>query len=365
MSPLLTQENVGKYVLVRTEPQKLYLITKRANGGLIAVPIGNFPEVVEGPKGDKGDKGEQGDNGTKVGASSGTTLPSPDSYKEGDLFILGNGMLYKLVQGKWYAQCDLKGPQGLRGPQGTAVTANPVEEPSDVLTKVKIDGITYDIQEITTEKLSRVLEGSETVVVDENLEGDKLQVRLDQDVTNKLDRALVTPLTTPTEKMIVGVGTGNEQVMYKIGDGLEIVGSTSPYTIQKKEHSYELILENTLTEAVRTISQQVTKNYKKIIIKIKNASADLPGFAYPSLNGVVVNIESYSTSHRNYYALINLDNNYINAMGAVWGSSDLSDKRMLINTQIKFFENQLYSLSMSGGIADYPVGTEIKIYGAE
>lgn len=42
--------------------------------------------------------------------------------------------------------------------------------------------------ELTPDKLENVLEGSDTVVVDLNEEGDKLQVRLDNDVTTKLNK---------------------------------------------------------------------------------------------------------------------------------------------------------------------------------
>lgn len=48
----------------------------------------------------------------------------------------------------------------------------------------------------------------------------------------KLEKALVSPVTTPTEKEIVGVGTANEQIMFKIGDGLSVDGETSPFTLK-------------------------------------------------------------------------------------------------------------------------------------
>lgn len=47
----------------------------------------------------------------------------------------------------------------------------------------------------------------------------------------KLEKALVTPVTTPTEKELVGVGTANEQIMIKVGSGLSLSGETSPFTL--------------------------------------------------------------------------------------------------------------------------------------
>lgn len=46
-----------------------------------------------------------------------------------------------------------------------------------------------------------------------------------------MNRALVTPISAPTEKELVGVGTGNEQIMFKVGGGLAIEGTTSPFTL--------------------------------------------------------------------------------------------------------------------------------------
>lgn len=47
----------------------------------------------------------------------------------------------------------------------------------------------------------------------------------------KLERALVSPLTAPLENTLVGVGTANEQIQIKLGDSLELSGSTSPFEL--------------------------------------------------------------------------------------------------------------------------------------
>lgn len=47
----------------------------------------------------------------------------------------------------------------------------------------------------------------------------------------KLGKALVSPLTAPTEKELVGVDTGNAQIMAKVGNGLKMGGTTSPYEL--------------------------------------------------------------------------------------------------------------------------------------
>lgn len=54
---------------------------------------------------------------------------------------------------------------------------------------------------------------------------------LTQEERAKLDKALVTPIAAPTEKEIVGVGTANEQIMFKLGTGLSVDGNSSPFTL--------------------------------------------------------------------------------------------------------------------------------------
>lgn len=76
------------------------------------------------------------------------------------------------------------------------------------------------------------IEGSDTIIFDLNEDDSKYQIRLDNDYKTKVDRALVTPLSTPTSESIVAVDTGNSQIQIHIGDGLELSGDTSPYTLK-------------------------------------------------------------------------------------------------------------------------------------
>lgn len=117
------------------------------------------------------------------------------------------------------SRVDLKGPQGQQGQQGQQGPAG--EDGSDA--------------EVNAENLLNVLEGSETIVVDEAEDGEHVEIHLDSDVVAKIERALLTPIATPATKQIAGVNTSKEQIMFNIGEGLEIVGSTSPFTIRKKK----------------------------------------------------------------------------------------------------------------------------------
>lgn len=55
------------------------------------------------------------------------------------------------------------------------------------------------------------IKGSETIVVDVDEFDNALEIHLDSDTINKINRALVTPLSTPIKKQIVMIDTNNSQ----------------------------------------------------------------------------------------------------------------------------------------------------------
>lgn len=62
----------------------------------------------------------------------------------------------------------------------------------------------------------------------------------DEDITEinqTLSRALLTPVTRPQEKIIIGVDETNSEVICKLGEGLTIEGITSPFTIKASASS--------------------------------------------------------------------------------------------------------------------------------
>ena len=85
----------------------------------------------------------------------------------------------------------------------------------------------------------------------------------------KLDKALVSPLTAPLEKEIVGVGTGNEQIMVKVGDGLELSGATSPYTLKADGSSGGLEL---IGYADFTVTPDTTSGYTMTLYEGKTVA---------------------------------------------------------------------------------------------
>lgn len=166
LSQFLTEENVGKYYYI-ADIKKLYVISKRANDGLIAENLGDYPAGTEGPQGEVGPEGPQGPTGNSVYGVS-TQLPDPAGYKTGDFYLLANGNLYKKsLELQWVLQCSIRGPQGPVGTPGAEVYANPVSEATESLLKIKIDGVTYRITAPTEEE--KVLLGKlvQTIEIEE------------------------------------------------------------------------------------------------------------------------------------------------------------------------------------------------------
>ena len=137
------------------------------------------------------------------------------------------------------AVTGLTGPQGPQGPKGengvgfndatninvinNVITVNNtginLEQKSEVTTQ---SNGTFEIN--TQSKLP--IAGSDTVIVDLAEDGTHANIHLDADIKNKLDKALITPTSTPTATEIVAVDNTNSQTMLSIGDGLSVENGT-------------------------------------------------------------------------------------------------------------------------------------------
>ena len=91
-----------------------------------------------------------------------------------------------------------------------------------------IDSITsqddgFDILYSTGAEMTLPIKAEDGIVVDVAETGDYIVVHLEDTFLsnlNKAARALVTPVTTPTEFELVGISTANSQERVKLGDGL-------------------------------------------------------------------------------------------------------------------------------------------------
>lgn len=83
---------------------------------------------------------------------------------------------------------------------------------------------------------------------------------------------LVVPTIAPTDETIVGIGTGREQIQIYLGDGLELVGNTSPYHIRVKNEPTE-VLESLLQTGTRQVEpdeqEWIIKHYNDLSFSVK------------------------------------------------------------------------------------------------
>lgn len=188
-----------------------------------------------------------------------------------------------------------QGPQGPQGPAGKDAT-------------------------ITAESVNKVIEGSDYISVDFNQQLTKLLVELDQTkldetptedsanlvksggvfdaLAGKLDAnknavatvgGLVTPSQAPTLIEFVGIDSTGVQVRIQVDtNDFEIDGSTSPYTLKKKQATVsktwllneKLTIDETVTYNVNFVSNQKAFNSLRLeSAKLKNLYYD-PELAY-------------------------------------------------------------------------------------
>lgn len=100
--------------------------------------------------------------------------------------------------------------------------------------------IDFSKMELTAENLSNVLQDSETIV--SMIDNNKVEFQLSADITNKLQRTLMTPMTTPTQTELVGIDDTSSQTRIEIGEGLSLVGDVLSVTGSNLEAHKHLIL---------------------------------------------------------------------------------------------------------------------------
>lgn len=96
----------------------------------------------------------------------------------------------------------------------------------------------------------------------------------------KLDKALVTPVSLPLEKELVGVDTGNSQIMIKIGAGLKLTGDTSPFTLESESTGgggvYAKVGDgNSVPFEMSNGAFSASETYKTAYIDISGLSGDI------------------------------------------------------------------------------------------
>lgn len=91
---------------------------------------------------------------------------------------------------------------------------------------------------LIAQQIDQIVEDTDTVVTDLTEDKTKLSIHLSSTMTNKLARALITPVSAPPATELVGISVQNTQTMLELGDGLGIenghIDVTAPYVDYSK-----------------------------------------------------------------------------------------------------------------------------------
>lgn len=73
---------------------------------------------------------------------------------------------------------------------------------------------------LTANSVGDVIEDTESIVA--MVDGDKLKLELNADITNQISKSLVVPMVAPVSTELVAIDDGNSQTMLSVGDGLKV-----------------------------------------------------------------------------------------------------------------------------------------------
>lgn len=121
-----------------------------------------------------------------------------------------------------------QGPAGPAGPQGPK-------------------GDKDDPGEVTVQQLHALIEGSPTVVADINEAGTAINIHLDADYKNKVDRSLQLPTAQPSTPLIVTISRNGAQANVALGDGLVLTSGKISAIAEAPTFSMWALKSNTTT----------------------------------------------------------------------------------------------------------------------
>ena len=215
------------YTVGTESPYDLYILTRANNNNPqdFWFDIGEFP--LKGPVGPQGPQGPQGEKGEKG-----------DPGIQGERGLQGTPGLR--------GERGPQGPQGPVGPQGPQGTPGQVYKIIDILDNTEqlpeptesirdnayiINGFIYiimgsgvlewvnvgtiDPTNFTAGQVITLMQSTDNIIVSLSDDNSKILFNLSNTLLNKINRALLTPMTSPSEDEFVVVDTNNAQKMIK------------------------------------------------------------------------------------------------------------------------------------------------------
>lgn len=274
---------------------------------------------------------------------TGDTVPDIGyPYWEGDLFVKTNGEIYQYNTTEWTFILSIGGditPEILLDKiEGSDYISVDLNETDDKV-KIELDETKLDT-EVTEDSDNLITSGA----VYDGL-SDKQDKLTDGQISN-INRALVSPIATSTEKRIVAVDENNNQVQVKIGENLTLDGTTSPYTLKASGGGSG---DSKLVEVTYGVT---TYNEVKAIVD----SGKIPYVKYLYNNNETIFV--YSQNYSGYYYFNTIRNNtsiYVRVNNAnAWNPSSIifenaSNKKSTINS------SSTTEYPSSKAVADYTI----------
>lgn len=127
---------------------------------------------------------------------------------------------------------------------------------------------------LKAEDIVGLIEGSETVVVDLNEAGNAIEIHLDGDVVNKIDRAILQPISNPIEDSVPVVRSYGGVAYEKLSD------IATPLFLHRITFSNNpVVLSIVTTDNIPFTTNNIsTLKYKCLIGKYGTNTTDLEGF---------------------------------------------------------------------------------------
>jgi hypothetical protein len=192
-----------------------------------------------------------------------------------------------------------------------------------------IVGFVLSPSNITASQLAEIIDTNGNIVVSLDVSGTKLSLHLSSDTVSKLSRALLTPLSAPSETKLVAVNTTNSQEMVGLGNRLvvdneelnlsELTEKTLDFAEierQKSKNLFGILKTYSITRNDITIT--INSDTQKILINGTASSSGTISFSSDEIAPINVKSGEYFTISKTPNVEVNIGiNNKDNSSGAI------------------------------------------------
>lgn len=153
--------------------------------------------------------------------------------------------------------------------------------------------------EVDSQVELKISSGDDDIVIDAGEDNSTLEIHLDNDTRNKINRALLTPISSPSQREFVAVDTNNSQIMIPESEiNSKINKKELLYNINNSINVSDSVL-NTLDEYIDLFYQDVTVNYRFVCgaQQTSNLKNLLKPLGTNVSNYAIAQVKLYSTPH--------------------------------------------------------------------